>query len=42
MHKNIDAGAGAEVGSGNGKLMCCENDDDDILALMHASATFWN
>jgi len=42
MHKNIEARAGAEVGSGDGKLICCENSDDDILALMHASAICWN
>jgi len=36
MHKNIDADA--DVGSSNGKLMCCENSDDDILALVHAAA----
>ena len=40
-HKNIDAGVGAEVGSGNGKMICCENSDDDLLALVHVSAICW-
>jgi len=40
MHKNVDAGA--EVGLRNGKVMCRENSDDDMLALMHASAICWN
>jgi len=40
MHKNNDAGAA--LGSSNCILMCCDNSDDDILALMHASAICWN
>jgi hypothetical protein len=40
MPKNIDAGA--EVGSENGKVICCENSDDDMLARVLASAICWN